>query len=41
MTNTSYAIEAEYGSAGLGERILTAREGQPVDVVLVAYRSTC
>ncbi len=40
MADTSYAIEAEYGSAGLGEQNLTAREGQPVDVVLVVERFT-
>ncbi len=40
MADTSYAIEAEYGSVGPGERILTAREGQPVNVVLVAERFT-
>jgi len=38
MADTSYAIEAEYGSVGLSERNMTAREGQPVDVVLVAVR---
>ena len=38
MADTSYAIESEHGSAGLGERILTAREGQSVNVVLVAVR---
>ncbi len=41
MADTSYAIEAEYGSAGLGERILCALEVGLVNVLLVADRSTC
>ncbi len=40
MADTSYAIEADYGSTGLGERILTALEGRLVNVVLVAQRFT-
>ncbi len=40
MADTSYAIEAEYGPAGLGERILTALNGRLVSILLVAVRFT-
>ncbi len=39
MADTSNAIEADYGSAGLGERMLTAVKGRLVDIVLAAERS--
>ncbi len=39
MADTSNAIEAEYGAAGLDERILTALEGRLVNILLVAERS--
>ncbi len=40
MADTSYAIETEFGSVGPGERILTALEVGPVNVLLVAERFT-
>ena len=40
MADTSYAIEADDGSAGLGERILYALEVGLVNVLLVAERFT-
>ena len=41
MADKSYAIEADDGSAGLGERILCALEVGLVNVLLLADRSTC
>ncbi len=39
MADTSNAIEADYGSSGLGERMLTAVKGRLINIVLAAERS--